>query len=513
MASDKTYHPIGYTWLVDQFKVKVMPHHVESYMAEPGERKTIEQADGRTQEIYPWSALQLETIADHLAFALKREGLHLELLRAILPRIPADEVVHYIRATPTGATARRLWFLWEKFTDQDLPLPDLTSGNYVPLADPKIYYSGPAARGQRWRISENLIGNYEYSPMLRRSKRLAEWENAGLGQKCRDALAHFPPELYERALSWLYSKETKSSYAIEHEVPDETRTGRFVALLRAAGDQDYFGEEALCELQQAIVDPRYASKTYRTVQNFVGRTLGLGMEEVHLVPPKPGDADLGFLMQEWAVVSRRLATNFLIPPVAAAAIVAYQFVFFHPFIDGNGRIHRFLIHHVMARRSFGPPGVIFPVSAVMLNRRTDYDASLEAFSKPLKKVSEYTLTHLNDMTVTNETVDHFRYIDCTVMAEALYSFVAETIEKELPRELAFLRCYDVARAGMRDVVDLPEPHANLFLKLALQNHGRLSKKKRSLPHFELLTPEEIDGLEEAIRTAYAEHMPDPGADP
>lgn len=509
MASDKTYRPIGYAWLAGVFKVSVMPHHVESFVAEPGERKTLEQADGRIREIHPWTAIKLESVCDHLEFALKREGLHLELLRSILPQVPAADVAAFVRATPTGATARRLWYLWERFTGETLDIPDLAVGNYIPLADPGIYFTGQEQRHPRWRIVNNLIGNIHFSPMLRRSTRLREWEEAGQGDKCRQVLDQYPPNLHQRALSWLYSKETKSSYAIEQEVADETRTGKFIGLLRAAGEQDYFNEKALCALQQAIVDPRFSSQTFRTTQNFVGQTLAPGVEEVHLVPPKPGK-NLAFLMNQWAGVSNDLATRAHIPPVPAAAIVAYLFVFFHPFVDGNGRIHRFLIHHVLARRKFGPEGIVFPVSAVMLNRPKDYDASLEAFSVPLKERSEYTLTELNDMTVTNETLDHFRYIDCTVMAEALCSFVAETIEKELPRELAFLRCYDGARAAMREVVDIPEPLANLFLKLALQNQGRLSKKKRSIPQFEKLTDAEITGLEDAIRAAYAGHLPEPG---
>jgi hypothetical protein len=508
MASDKTYHPIGYAWLADTFKVNAMPHHVESFVAEPGERRTIEQPDGRRREIHPWSAIKLKTACDHLEFALKREGLHLELLRAVLPQVPAAEVASFVRATPTGAFARRLWYLWERLTNTALDIPDVSTGNYAPLADSDLYYTGPEQRYSRWRIIHNLIGNIHFSPMLRRSKKLVEWQQAGLAEKCMQVLDQYPPNLYQRALSWLYSKETKSSYAIEQEVADETRTGKFIGLLRAAGEQDYFSEKALCSLQQAIVDPRFSSKTFRTTQNFVGQTLAPGVEDVHLVPPKPGK-NLTFLMENWAKVSNDLATRTEIPPVPAAAIVAYLFVFFHPFIDGNGRIHRFLIHHVLARRKFGPDGIVFPVSAVMLNRPKDYDASLEAFSVPLRERSEYTLTELNDMTVTNRTLDHFRYVDCTLMAEALCSFVAETIETELPRELAFLRCYDVARTAMREIVDLPEPHANLFLKLALQNQGRLSKKKRSIPQFEELTDTEITGLEEAIRTAYAGHLPEP----
>ncbi len=507
MASDKTYRPVGYAWLAVTFKVNAMPHYVESFVAEPGERKTVEQADGRLREIYPWTAIKLKSVCEHLEFAIKREGLHLELLRAVLPQVPAAEVTAFVRATPTGATARRLWYLWERFTGVSLDIPDISIGNYVSLADPEIYYPGPEQRHPRWRIVNNLIGNIHFSPMLRRSKRLLEWEQAGLAEKCKQVLDQYPVNLYQRALSWLYSKETKSSYAIEQEVPDENRTGKFTGLLRASGEQDYFSEKALCSLQQAIVDPRFSSKTFRTTQNFVGQTLALGMEEVYLVPPKPGK-NLSFLMEQWAKVSGALATSSYIPSVPAAAIVAYQFVFFHPFLDGNGRIHRFLIHHVLTRRKFGPDGIVFPVSAVMLNRPADYDASLESFSVPLKERSEYTLTEEYVMTVTNKTLDHFRYIDCTVMAEALYTFVAETIDKELPRELSFLRCYDVARAAMREIVDLPEPHANLFLKLALQNKCRLSKKKRIIPQFEKLTDSEITDLENAIRTSYADHMPE-----
>ena len=37
-----------------------------------------------------------------------------------------------------------------------------------------------------------------------------------------------------------------------------------------------------------------------------------------------------------------------------------------PFEDGNGRIHRFLIHNILARQGFTPEGVMFPISAPML---------------------------------------------------------------------------------------------------------------------------------------------------
>jgi len=493
-------HPIGYTWLARQFGVDPVPHHVESFVAEPGRRIT-ERTLGRVREIYPHHKHRLGTALEHLDFALKREGLHLSLLRAVLPQIPAAALVDFIRATPTGANGRRLWYLYEQFSGQTLSLPDLTAGNYIDLADPTLYFTGAPERLGRWRISQNLLHTIHFSPMLRRTAALSPAPDDGLHDRYQNVLHELPPTVFQRALRYLYAKETRTSYAIEHETPTQQRAEKFMALLARAAIEDFLSEKALVHLQNAIVDPRYAASEWRTVQNYVGRTLAPGMEEIHLVPPKPDH--IRPLMDDWLKLSARLTSQSFLPPIASAAVVAWLFVYFHPFEDGNGRIHRFLIHHVLARRKFGPDGVLLPVSAVLLNRPADYDASLETFSRPLKERSEYELDDQARMTVLNETRDHFRYIDFTAIAEALYRFIEETIEKELPAELRFLQHYDVARAAMRDVVDMPEPAANLFLRLCLQNNGRLSKAKRKLDAFTKLTSDEINALEETVRNAYS----------
>ena len=65
--------------------------------------------------------------------------------------------------------------------------------------------------------------------------------------------------------------------------------------------------------------------------------------------------------------------------VLMAAVIAFGFVFIHPFEDGNGRIHRYLFHHVLAEKGFVPKGLIFPVSAVLLDRIDAYRSVLEHF--------------------------------------------------------------------------------------------------------------------------------------
>ena len=59
-------------------------------------------------------------------------------------------------------------------------------------------------------------------------------------------------------------------------------------------------------------------------------------------------------------------------PVLQAAATAFGFVYVHPFQDGNGRLHRCLIYHVLAERKLTPPGMVFPVSSVMLEQIDRY---------------------------------------------------------------------------------------------------------------------------------------------
>ncbi len=45
----------------------------------------------------------------------------------------------------------------------------------------------------------------------------------------------------------------------------------------------------------------------------------------------------------------------------------------------SAKIHSYLIHHILAERGFNPPGVVFPVSAAILERIDDYRQVLESF--------------------------------------------------------------------------------------------------------------------------------------
>ncbi|MDZ7845677.1 MAG: Fic family protein [Owenweeksia sp.] len=48
------------------------------------------------------------------------------------------------------------------------------------------------------------------------------------------------------------------------------------------------------------------------------------------------------------------------PALLSATIISFSFVFVHPLVDGNGRLHRYLIHHILSRKGFTPQGMGVP---------------------------------------------------------------------------------------------------------------------------------------------------------
>ena len=354
------------------------------------------------------------------------------------------------------------------------------------------------------RINDNLLGDGRFCPTIRRTDILQGFEAADLPERCRKAVSGYPSELLKRALSYLYSKETKSSFEIEHITPNSTRTERFVALLQLAEREDFCTKTKWIDLQNRIVDPRFSESDYRLSQNYVGETVAWRKENIHFACPKPEDlADL----MEGLIASHKRMDEGGVSAVVHAAAVAYGFVFLHPFEDGNGRIHRFLIHNVLARRGFTPEGIMFPVSASMLKNLADYDASLEAFSRPLMTLVETSLDEEGRMTVQNDTARLYRYVDMTSQAEALFRFIEQTIDAELVEELAFLANYDETKRAIQEIVDVPDRRIDLFIRYCLQNNGRLSERKRA-SHFESLSEDEIARMEQAIQSAYGSNASD-----
>lgn len=109
----------------------------------------------------------------------------------------------------------------------------------------------------------------------------------------------------------------------------------------------------------------------RTEQNWIGGS-GHNPCSAAFVPPPP--EHVFDLLEDLCAFCNEDS----LPAVAQAAIAHAQFETIHPFVDGNGRTGRALIHLVLRRRGLATR-VLVPVSLVLATRAGDYIDGLTAF--------------------------------------------------------------------------------------------------------------------------------------
>jgi hypothetical protein len=141
----------------------------------------VSTADGTTEEVYPSKYWPGDTLGDHLEFALKYDGTNLGILASVFQVAPEAELQAYIGSKPRGKYARRIWYFYELLTGSILPLPDLNTGGYIALLDPREHYTVATPRRiRRQRIDDNLLGNRDFCPVVRRTEALRTLEAANL---------------------------------------------------------------------------------------------------------------------------------------------------------------------------------------------------------------------------------------------------------------------------------------------------------------------------------------------
>lgn len=439
-----------------------------------------------------------EQPTDHLAFALRHEAIDLLILKQAFAAIDPKELVAFIKATPTGIVSRRAWFFYERLTGRTLPLEDAKAMAAADALDPAAYVTSSPILSVRHRIRDNLLGTGSYCPIIRRTSALEAFVSRRLTEKAAEVIGRTGAHLIARAASFLLLADSRASFEIEGERPPRSRLERWGRAVLQAGRNPL----SIAELERLhgvlIEDRRFTRVGLRAGGVFVG-------DRDHNLDPYPEfigarSSDLPALIDGMITANDRMRGS-AIDPVLQAAATAFGFVYIHPYEDGNGRLHRCLIHYVLAERRFAPTGMIFPVSSVMLDRLEAYRDTLRAHSGPLMDFIDWRPTPDHNVEVTNDTADLYRYFDCTAEAEFLCDCVARTVDHDLPREIEFLRRQDEAETRVMGVVEMPDRLIRNLLMFMRQNDGVLSKRRRD-SEFAALTDAEVHAIEEIYRDVF-----------
>jgi len=478
--------PVGYVALIDAYQL-------------PAPFPRLKMAIGLKHSIVKkmgWHLLTPrhqpeETLIGHLEFALKYEGLDLCILKKLFEVIDRRTIETIIQETITGSYSRRIWFLYEWLMGTLLDIPDAKKGNYVLVVNPKQQVAIEGENSRRHRVVNNLPGTPDFCPLIKRTEELEEYLNLNLKLKALQVISDIPKDVVARAAAFLLLKDSKASFSIENETPSHDRIQRWGNALREAGKSPLSKEE-LIRLQHIVIGSRgFVKIGFRDEGGFIGEhDRETGTPIVEHISARYEDIDS--LISGLIVYNKRVSQK--IDPVVAAAAIAYGFVIIHPFSDGNGRIHRYLIHHILAEHGYNPPGMIFPISSAMLLRIEEYASVLKDYSQSILPFMRWEPTEDHNVRVLNSTIDYYRYFDATPYVEFLYHCVQQTIEHDLPEETRFLVNYDRFRETIQNSVEMPDSTVFLLYSFISQNEGKLSKRARE-KEFLQLTEKEIGHFE------------------
>ncbi|PZO21532.1 Fic family protein [Hydrogenophaga sp.] len=495
---------LGYESLIRRFGLRVPPlQRIFVATEQTLERHTF-TPDGSERIELPLRRLSdPEAYTGQLTFALKREHLNLTVLGALFEHQEArDGVQEWLHAMPSSRYSRMAGHLVEWLSEHKLDYYMPAGNPRIFLLDPVHHVCGPKVLDAKFGIINNVLGGRAYSPLVRRTPRLTALLEEGLAEKVKTAMSSIEPEMLARAVDYLYLSETRSTYNIENEIPDSHRAGRFRKLLESAGEPGPLTEEQLCAWQNQIVSDHAAEYQYRPKQNWLSRP-GRMRNIADFIPPPVALVDP--MMDDVAALATAASAGEL-DPVVAATCASFGLVFVHPFFDGNGRLHRFLLHHVLRQAGFTPGGVVLPLSARMLSQLERYSKLLKSYSRPRTDLLEYMLDGDSATILVKSPQPRwlYAYFDATDLCEFILECCKLCVEEDLLSEVIYLRAHDNTVKDLEAWLDMRQSQLNTLIDVIVQGNGTLSKRKRKLA--EGLTDEQLARVESVVGEHFAAYI-------
>ncbi|MCF8237625.1 MAG: Fic family protein [Saprospiraceae bacterium] len=419
---------------------------------------------------------QIRALYNHLVFALKYEGVDLLFFSQLAKTMHEEEMIDLVRIEPAGQYSRRIWFLLEWVSETELNVhSDLKKRRYVEALNPKQQFGlSNGTPSPRHKVVDNIPGTPGFCPLVRCSAKLQEAVAITPNDLWPKVFGGMRPDLIKRSAALLLINDSKASFSIEGENPKSRRAALWGQAIGQAGSRPLSKEEFLRLQQLVIGSDRFVRLGYRTEGGFVG----LHERETGMPIPDHISArweDVETLMNSLVETYRCQKDNGY-HAVLAAAVLAFGFVFIHPFVDGNGRIHRYLFHHILTESKFNPPGLVFPISASILDHLDGYRRLLEGYSIPLLDWIDWQPTEDNNVRVLNETADYYKYFDATPFAEFLVDCLEDTVNRIIPGEIRYLKQFDAFKMAIDDQFDLPNRLVDLLFRFLDQNGGKLSQR-------------------------------------
>lgn len=480
---------IGFQALAEKYNIKLaQPLKIKSIV---GTSRHSKELNHLVENYYPVNYRPEDSFAGHFEFGLKYEAIHLEFFARLFLVIGAEPIEQWCLNSPYGQYARRTGFFYEWILQKKLNVSDIDNGAYCDAISKKDYLvSSKPEKVKRWRINNNLPGNVNFCPLLRRTASLEKAIEFSFSESLEELSQQFGLDVLLRSASWLTFKESKASFLIEQEAQETNKVQRFAHVIaKECGKiEQPLSDKSLQALQASILGKNALSLGIRKSPVFVGQA-SFYENIVHYIAPH--FSQVTSLLDGLKVFEKRTQGA---EPIIRAAMLAFAFVYIHPMRDGNGRLHRFLINDLLIRDGAIPTNIILPISATItssIHFRVGYDKALEAFSKSFMQryAEDYHFGEIKtyedgarsnfEFNEYQDAIWAWRYPDLTEQTQYLAEVIAHTVQVEMMQEAIILARFQKAQEALKNIIEMSDFDASRIIRSLKENEWHISNKLKT----------------------------------
>ena len=409
--------PVGYQVLAQHFLIDKTPPFFSSFLNATIKRKITIKKTALKAYVFPLNYLlkDLNDYLFHLYFAIKYEGLNFEILRKILPKIPKIEIERLLKEFKFDVESRKIWYLYELITKSLCNIPNISSGDYEELLDSTKLYTAKPKKSTRHRILDNLLGTIDFCPIVKKSRKLKHYETVDFCTEAHNLLKRHGPQLpVEPNFPKINTPKMKEA---------KLRYKKLVRLIKSRKPPLKITKEKLISIHNQLVSSGFYEEEFRKHQNYLA--FGNGKKITRISPQAK---DVPILLDGLLNCYERMIKS-SVHPVIIASVISFGFSIIHPFGDANGRVHLYLFYSILFNSKFKDCAQIFCRSLTNFFYLPGFNESVALFDRSLKDRISYTLHKNATLTVHGKTIDYYRYIDFTKMAEFCFSAIEWNSEK------------------------------------------------------------------------------------
>ena len=437
------------------------------------------------------------------------------VLKKILETIDLENFIENIKNKPNSEFLRKIWFLLETILKIKINFWEdfVVKKGYINILNEEIFLVKEVNRkdlstegfNSLLKIIDNSLWEFwKFNPIIIKKNLNSDIIKTDFNKNLENINSKFDKEIIEKAINYLYTKETKGSLEIEWEKFHQSKNRWFLKLISNIPIKKELTKKDIINFYNIIYNDNI--EKFRDTQNYIGSWNWMMWENIiEYIPPK--SEDLEELMESLIKFYNKNKNS--LNPIILSSILSIFFVLIHPFLDWNGRTSRFLFQYSLLNSWIWIIWeettvswmwkIILPVSAFIQLNKSDYYKNLENISWKLLDFIDFDEDYNWEIKILNKTKIIYSNLDFTEITNYFYEVLNKSINIDYKKELNYINKFYTIYSFIDQNYNIISNNISFITKNIISNNWILSTSKKKVLEKKWVKLSILEEIEEKVK--------------